>query len=139
LLDELLPGVPAHRDPRELATGQQLAIALAGLLARAPRLLLLDEPTRGLDYPTKRRLARMLRRLTDAGHAVVLATHDVELAGVLANRVVMLADGVVISDAPAVEILTNSPDYSTQVAQIMAPAQLLTVDDVRRELLGHGL
>ena len=67
---------------------------------RSPPVLLLDEPTRGLDYPAKAELARILRRLADDGHAVMVATHDVEFAAVAADRVVVLAEGEVVSDGP---------------------------------------
>ena len=79
-LDRLLPGMPLDRHPRDLSEGQRLALALAIVLAPEPPVLLLDEPTRGLDYPSKDRLVSMLQDLAETGHAIVLATHDVELA-----------------------------------------------------------
>ncbi|MCP2261192.1 energy-coupling factor transport system ATP-binding protein [Streptoalloteichus tenebrarius] len=132
LLAELVPGIPADAHPRELSCGQRLALALAVLLARAPRLLLLDEPTRGLDYPAKRRAADVLRRLADDDRAVLLVTHDVELAAQVADRVVVLAEGEVITDAPAAEALAASPAFAPQVAKVFAPTPYLTVDHVRR-------
>ena len=62
-LERVLPGVPPDRHPRDLSEGQRLALALAIVVAPAPALLLLDEPTRGLDYPSKDRLIRVLREL----------------------------------------------------------------------------
>src|SRR5207342_1134286 len=75
----MAPDIDDGTHPRDLSEGQRLLLAVCLMLAARPPLLLLDEPTRGLDYPTKARLARVLRDLADAGHAVVLATHDVEL------------------------------------------------------------
>ncbi|SHH11982.1 ABC transporter ATP-binding protein [Streptoalloteichus hindustanus] len=138
LLAELVPDVPGAAHPRDLSCGQRLAMALAVLLARAPRLLLLDEPTRGLDYPAKHRAAGVLRRLAAADRCVLLVTHDVELAAQVADRVVVLAEGEVITDAPAAAALSASPAFAPQVAKVFAPAPLLTVDDVRRSLLGGG-
>ena len=100
-LDRVLPGMPADRHPRDLSEGQRLALALAIVVAPAPALLLLDEPTRGLDYPSKDRLIVVLRELARDGHAIVLATHDVELAARVADRAVVLADGQIITDGPA--------------------------------------
>lgn len=101
-LSKVLPDVPHARHPRDLSEGQRLALALAVVLAPAPPVLLLDEPTRGLDYPSKDRLIEILRELASSGHAVVLATHDVELAARVADRAVVLADGEVIADEPRV-------------------------------------
>ncbi|WP_407564556.1 ABC transporter ATP-binding protein [Streptomyces sp. 184] len=122
LVAELLPGVPDDAHPRDLSEGQRLALALAVILGARPRLLLLDEPTRGLDYAAKARLVGVLRALAAAGHAVVLATHDVELAAELAHRVVILADGEVVADGPTAEVVVASPSFAPQVAKILSPA-----------------
>jgi len=93
--------------------------------------VLLDEPTRGLDYGAKGRLVGILRHLAgENGHAVVVATHDVELAAEVADRVVVLADGEVITDGPARRVLSESPGLAPQVTKIFAPLELLTVNDV---------
>jgi energy-coupling factor transport system ATP-binding protein len=133
-LERVLPGVPADRHPRDLSEGQRLALALAIVVAPSPQLLLLDEPTRGLDYPSKDRLIGVLRALAEDGHAVVLATHDVELAARVADRVVVLANGQVITDGPARQVVCHSPIFAPQVAKVLAPDEWLTVDEVRRAL-----
>jgi energy-coupling factor transport system ATP-binding protein len=135
-LERILPGMPGDRHPRDLSEGQRLALALAVVLAPAPALLLLDEPTRGLDYPSKDRLIAVLRELADDGHAVVLATHDVELAARVGDRAVVLADGQVIADGPARQVVCHSPVFAPQVAKVLAPEEWLTVDEVRRALSG---
>ena len=78
LLDRLVPGIPGDSHPRDLSEGQRLALALSLVLVSRPHVLLLDEPTRGLDYAAKRVLAGILRDLAADGHAVLVATHDVE-------------------------------------------------------------
>jgi energy-coupling factor transport system ATP-binding protein len=93
---------------------------------------LLDEPTRGLDYPAKQRLVGVLRAVAAAGNAVILATHDVELAAEVATRVVVLAEGEVVADGSASAVLAGSPAFAPQVAKILFPVVLLTVDDVLR-------
>jgi energy-coupling factor transport system ATP-binding protein len=137
LVTRLLPGVADTVHPRDLSEGQRLALALAVVLTARPPLLLLDEPTRGLDYGAKTRLVAVLRELAAAGHALVLATHDVELAAEIAHRVVLLAEGEVIADGPTAEVVVSSPSYAPQVTKILAPQRWLTVTQVRRAL-GEG-
>ncbi|MER5755062.1 ATP-binding cassette domain-containing protein [Streptomyces sp. NPDC002088] len=134
LVSGLLPGVTDDIHPRDLSEGQRLALALAVILTARPPLLLLDEPTRGLDYAAKARLVGVLRGLAAEGHAIVLATHDVELAAELAHRVVLLADGEVIADGPTAEVVVSSPSYAPQVTKILAPQRWLTVTQVRQAL-----
>ncbi|GHC25319.1 ABC transporter ATP-binding protein [Streptomyces rochei] len=134
LLTELLPGVTDDTHPRDLSEGQRLTLALSVVLTARPPLLLLDEPTRGLDYAAKARLAGILRSLAAEGHAIVLATHDVELAAELAHRVVLLAEGEVIADGPAADVVVASPSFAPQVAKVLAPRKWLTVAQVREAL-----
>ncbi|GGO52805.1 putative ABC transporter ATP-binding protein [Streptomyces daqingensis] len=138
LVAELLPGVDGDVHPRDLSEGQRLVLALAVVLTARPPLILLDEPTRGLDYAAKSRLVRILRALAAEGHAVVLATHDVELAAELAHRVVILAQGETVADGPTSEVVTSSPAFAPQVAKILAPQRWLTVPQVRAALAGTG-
>ncbi|MFC9431718.1 ABC transporter ATP-binding protein [Streptomyces sp. NPDC056987] len=136
LVGELLPGIAATTHPRDLSEGQRLALALAVVLTGRPPLLLLDEPTRGLDYAAKARLIDVVRGLAAAGHAVVLATHDVELAAELAHRVVILADGEIVADGPTPRVVMSSPAFAPQIAKVMAPQEWLTVTQVRTALAG---
>ncbi|MFF8013683.1 ATP-binding cassette domain-containing protein [Streptomyces sp. NPDC007929] len=138
LVTELLPGVTDDTHPRDLSEGQRLALALAVVLTARPPLLLLDEPTRGLDYAAKARLVTVLRALAAEGHAIVLATHDVELAAELAHRVVLLAEGEVIADGPTADVVVSSPSFAPQVTKILAPQHWLTVAQVRAALEGTG-
>ncbi|MEU5592448.1 ATP-binding cassette domain-containing protein [Streptomyces sp. NPDC020298] len=134
LVSELLPDIGDGTHPRDLSEGQRLALALAVVLTARPPLLLLDEPTRGLDYAAKARLVTVLRGLAAEGHAIVLATHDVELAAEIAHRVVLLADGEVIADGPTADIVVSSPSFAPQVTKILAPQRWLTVTQVREAL-----
>ncbi|MFJ3963978.1 ABC transporter ATP-binding protein [Streptomyces sp. NPDC090036] len=134
LVSALLPDVPDDTHPRDLSEGQRLALALALVLTGRPALLLLDEPTRGLDYAAKVRLIEILRGLAGDGHAIVLATHDVELAAELAHRVVILAGGEVVADGPTAEVVVSSPAFAPQVAKVLAPGHWLTVAQVAEAL-----
>jgi energy-coupling factor transporter ATP-binding protein EcfA2 len=134
LLRELAGRIDADMHPRDLSEGQRLALALSVVLAAAPPLLLLDEPTRGLDYEAKERLVNVLRGLAGDNRAIVFATHDVELVAEVATRVVVLADGDVVSDGPAETVVTDSPAFAPQVAKILAPQRFLTVAAVEAAL-----
>ncbi|GAA4892168.1 energy-coupling factor transport system ATP-binding protein [Stackebrandtia albiflava] len=134
LLDTLAPGVPDARHPRDLSEGQRLALVLAVQLAAAPGVMLLDEPTRGLDHHAKERFRTVVRRLADEGRAVVVATHDVEFAAAVADRVVVMAEGEFVADGPTARIVTSSPAFAPQVAKVMAPQQWLTVAQVEAAL-----
>ncbi|MEU7066114.1 ABC transporter ATP-binding protein [Streptomyces sp. NPDC046161] len=134
LVTSLLPGVPDDTHPRDLSEGQRLVLALALVLTGEPALLLLDEPTRGLDYAAKARLVEILRALAADGRAIILATHDVELAAELAHRVVILAGGEVVADGPTAEVVVSSPAFAPQVAKVLAPGHWLTVSQVAAAL-----
>ena len=131
---QIVPGIDPHAHPGDLSEGQRLGLALAIVLAPEPKLVLLDEPTRGLDYEAKQRLADIVRALASEGRAVAIATHDVELVAEVAERVVLLADGEVTGDGPARDVVTHSPVFAPQVAKILAPVPLLTVGEVRAAL-----
>lgn len=133
ILDQLVAGIPDDRHPRDLSEGQRLALALALVLAARPAVVLLDEPTRGLDYAAKRQLAAILRRLADDGHAVLVATHDVEFTADTADEVVVLADGEVVSSGPTARVVAESPAFAPQVTKVLG-APWLHVDEVTSAL-----
>ncbi len=136
LLDRLLPGVDPQAHPRDLSEGQRLALVLAIQLVAAPAVVLLDEPTRGLDYPAKGHLADLVRELAGSGKAVVVATHDVEFVAGAADRVVVLGDGEIVADGPTAEVVVASPAFAPQVAKILSPQPWLTVAEVAAALAG---
>ncbi|MFD7578686.1 ABC transporter ATP-binding protein [Kitasatospora sp. NPDC059817] len=134
LVERLLPGIADTTHPRDLSEGQRLTLALAVVLTARPPLLLLDEPTRGLDYAAKARLVEILRDLAAQGHAVLLATHDVELAAELAHRTMILAEGEIVADGPTADVVVSSPAFAPQVAKVLAPGPWLTVRQVAEAL-----
>ena len=124
------PDTAVELRPTDLSEGQRMCVALSLVLARATTVLLLDEPTRGLDYTAKARLAAILDERREAGAAVLVATHDVELAAEVATRVVVLAEGEVVADGPATQVLADSPAFAPQVAKVMQPLAFLRVPAV---------
>jgi energy-coupling factor transport system ATP-binding protein len=138
LLERLAPGVDDDLHPRDLSEGQRLSVVLAVQLAATPNVVLLDEPTRGLDYGAKRALAGALASLAAEDRSVVVASHDVEFVAEVADRVVVMADGEVIADGPAAAVVAGSPAFAPQTAKILAPLEFLTVDQVDRALAVDG-
>ncbi|MET7507218.1 ATP-binding cassette domain-containing protein [Streptomyces albidoflavus] len=134
LLDRLAPGIDDATHPRDLSEGQKLALVLAIQLSAAPPLLLLDEPTRGLDYRAKDQLIAIVESLAAEGRSVVVSTHDVEFAARAADRVVVIADGDLVADGPTAEIITASPVFAPQTTKILAPLPYLTVAQVTAAL-----
>jgi energy-coupling factor transport system ATP-binding protein len=116
------------RYPRDLSAGQRQRVALGAVTVTKPRLLLLDEPTRGLDYQAKRELVHLLREWQAEGASILLVTHDVELVAQAADRVVLLSQGEIIADE-APELLTTSPLFAPQVARLFPGTGWLTVED----------
>jgi energy-coupling factor transport system ATP-binding protein len=136
LLERIVPGIDGDAHPRDLSEGQRLALVLAVQLAAQPRVVLLDEPTRGLDYAAKERLTVMLRALAESGHAVVVATHDVEFVAGAADRVVVMAQGEIVADGPTADVVVASPAFAPQIARIMHPDAWLTVAAIEAALAG---
>ena len=131
VLQQLVPGISEGTHPRDLSEGQRLGLALSVVLSSNPSVLILDEPTRGLDYEAKNQLTRILITFASAfGNAVVLATHDVELVAELATRVIFIADGDIVADGSTLDVLLSSPAFAPQVAKVMSPQPWLSVKDV---------
>jgi energy-coupling factor transport system ATP-binding protein len=118
-IDDLAP-----RHPRDASAGERLLVATAAVAATGAPVLLLDEPTRGLDPDAKERLAGFLGDHAAGGGAVVLATHDVELAAAVATRVVMLAGGEVIADGRPGHVLGDSHVFAPQMTRVFGPGWL---------------
>ena len=130
-LNRLVPQISATTHPHDLSEGQRLALVLSIVLSAHPEILILDEPTRGLDYKAKQLFALALREFaTSFNRPVILATHDVELVAELADRVIFLAEGEIVADGPTLNVLLSSPAFAPQVAKVMSPKPWLTVADV---------
>ena len=117
LLAELHIAHLSSKHPRDLSAGERLLVALAATAAARAPVLLLDEPTRGLDPATKRNLASFFRTHADRGGSVLFATHDVELAAAVATRVVILAGGEVIAEGSPGTVLGDSQVFAPQMTR----------------------
>lgn len=129
LLTEVDLAWASERHPSTLSVGERQRAAIAVVLAGQPSILLLDEPTRGMDPWHKRQLILLLQRLQTRGLAIVMATHDVELAAEYSHTVVMLGDGRIVAAGSPEDVLSDSLTYSTQM-NMLAGGQWLTVNQV---------
>lgn len=109
-----------QRHPRDLSAGERQKVALASVMASSPDLLLLDEPTRGLDYHAKESLGKYLLKLTEEGLTVLMITHDVEFAAEYAQDVLLMTKGRIIAQGKKSALLTDSIFYASQVSKLFA-------------------
>jgi energy-coupling factor transport system ATP-binding protein len=118
MIDETLEmlEIAPFRDanPQDLSCGERERVALASVLVYRPKLLVLDEPTRGVDQGTKDRLTAYLKRYNAEGNTVVLVTHDLEFAAECCERVLLMGSGRVLADGDKHSVLADSLFFTTQ-------------------------
>ena len=122
--------------PRSLSGGERQRVAIASVLVARPKVLILDEPTRGMEYKLKSELMRFLRTYKANGGAVVLVTHDVETVAEYADRVVLLSEGRIVVDGNKRDVLSEALFFSPQINRLVqaferygVPNNILTVDE----------
>jgi energy-coupling factor transport system ATP-binding protein len=120
-------GPLADRHPRSLSSGERQRVALAAVAVGGADVLLLDEPTRGIDARSRAALQSAVAAHAASGGAIVLATHDVELAARVATRAIVLGTGDVVADGGARDVLSGSL-FAPQVLRVLPP--FLTVEEV---------
>ena len=130
LLDRLSLTPFAGAYPRDLSAGQRQRTALAAILVTRPQVIVLDEPTRGLDYRSKQNLSALLRGWQAEGATILMITHDVELVASCADRVILLSEGQVAVDGPTRDVLSESVTFSSQINKLFRRPELMTVEDV---------
>jgi energy-coupling factor transporter ATP-binding protein EcfA2 len=118
--------------PRDLSGGERQRAAMAAVLVADPDVILLDEPTRGLDYDHKQSLAQFLTHKQHEGKAIVMSTHDVELVAQCAERVVILGEGQIVVDGPARQVMSDSMVFSSQISKLFRDERFVALDDVLR-------
>lgn len=123
--------VDPRKHPRDLSAGQQLALVLAVQLVKGARVVLLDEPTRGLDYEAKRALARILEKLKSEGRGIVLASHDIEFVAMLASRVIVLEDGRLLEEGSPEKVFAFGAKLASQTSMALATKGLISVNQVQ--------
>ena len=115
--------------PRDLSVGERQRVALAAIMVTGPGVVLLDEPTRGLDYEAKARLVDLIRMWRADNLAILLVTHDVELAAAAADRVVLMEVGRIVAQGSPRAVLGRSALFAPQIARLFPGCGWLTVED----------
>jgi energy-coupling factor transport system ATP-binding protein len=108
-----------HQYPRFLSGGGKQRVALASVLAAHPKILILDEPTRGMEYKLKSELMGFLNEYRSQGNTVILVTHDVETVAEHADRVILLSEGKVVVDGNKREVLSKALLFSPQINRLV--------------------
>jgi energy-coupling factor transport system ATP-binding protein len=133
----------AKQYPRFLSGGEKQRVALATVLSVQPQVLILDEPTRGMDQKLKDYLMRLLCDYQSKGNTVIIVTHDVEMVAEYAQRVILLGEGKVIVDGDKRQVLSQALLFSPQInrvfqgfARLGVPQDILTTGEVL-QLLQH--
>ncbi len=141
------------RSPFSLSEGERKRVALASVLVMNPEILILDEPTMGQDAIQKRNIAKIISELNQQGRTIAIVTHDVEFVAEYQPRVILMADGRIIADGMAKDVLTNleamartklRPPQITALAWEIAkheksfPKDLISITEMKTRLLGLG-
>ena len=116
--------------PRDLSVGQRERVAIGAVTVTRPGVILLDEPTRGLDHLAKTSLTELLNEWKQAGCAIVVVTHDVEFVAECADRVAIMDHGTFVADGDPWDVLTSNPIFTPQIAKVFPGSGWLTVEDV---------
>nr|WP_243123968.1 ABC transporter ATP-binding protein [Pelotomaculum schinkii] len=105
-------------NPRDLSSGERQRVALASVMVTGPRLIILDEPTRGVDFRLKAELGGFLQKETEKGSTVIVITHDVEFAAEFAARAVMMFSGRIVRDGEKHDVLAKSVFFAPQLSKM---------------------
>jgi len=128
------------RHPYDLSGGEQQLVALARVLATKPRLLLLDEPTKGVDASMKKKLGEILKSLKAGGMTIVMVTHDVEFASEIADRLSLFFRGSIVSSGTPNTFFSENNFYTTAVSRMTRGIfeNCVTLSDAVSLLLKNG-
>ena len=126
-----------YQYPRFLSGGEKQRVALASILVAQPQVIILDEPTRGMEYRLKAELMRFLDEYRIDGRAIILVTQDVEMVAEFSDRVVLLSEGKIVVDGPKREVLSRALLFSPQINRLAqalksygVPDNILTADEM---------
>ena len=136
-----------QKAPFTLTRGERQRVAVASVLAAQPQVVILDEPTTGLDYRHQINMMEMLRRLNQHGHTVIIITHSMWVAAEYAERTILLKDGGILSDGPTRAVFADEtrlaegslrPPSLVRLSNWLG-TQALTVDQMVQELKGDKI
>ena len=107
-----------NRNPRDLSGGEKQRVAIACTLVTNPNIVILDEPTRGMDALAKENLGLIIENLKEEGKSIIIITHDSDFLGNYADSVMLMFDGEIVANGQALEILCDSLYYSPQISKV---------------------
>lgn len=137
-IDETLKALGIYKlkdkNPRDLSGGERQRAAVASIMVLKPDILMLDEPTRGLDSDVKKSLGQMLKRLNENGMTIIMITHDMDFAGEFCRKFMLMFNGEVVSSGNAVDVLQDGIFYTTAVNKLLRGISndIFTFDDACR-------
>ena len=121
------------KNPRDLSGGEKERLALATILITEPDILLLDEPTRGLDYKSKEKLGKMLLDLVkDSNKTVIIVTHDMNFVSEYCDETILMLNGEVISSGSMREVLKEGIYYTSTAHKLSGHKEIVK----KEELIG---
>jgi energy-coupling factor transport system ATP-binding protein len=129
-----------NRHPYDVSGGEMQKAALAGVLLPKPKLLLVDEPTKGLDPEAKQRFGDLLKSLQEQGLTIVMVTHDIEFAAKYSSRCAMMFQGSITIEAPSKSFFQGNAFYTTVINRMTRGSNVpdvLTVEEARRSWHVH--
>ena len=130
----------AGLNPRDLSSGERQRLILAAISLLKPQLLLLDEPTQGLDAYNKEDLGQFLRQMQAEGVAILMVSHDVEFVAEYSDKIIFIADGSLLCSGNKHDMLSSSLFYSPQVSKVFRGwAERIVTLEQAQELLQHIL
>jgi energy-coupling factor transport system ATP-binding protein len=125
----------AQSYPRYLSVGEQQRVALASIMVAEPKILLLDEPTHGMDFSQKHDFFQLMEAFRQAGGLVIMVSHDIETIARYAHRVIILSDGKIVVDDETHNVLSNAMMFSPQINRLIQnfthlPNNILTCEEL---------
>lgn len=107
------------KNPRDLSGGQRQRVAIASILVLKPKIILLDEPTRGLESDLKAKLGNILTKLNKEGTSIILVTHDADFSSSFCKRFTIMFNGIIVADGGKSEVLGNGIYYTTSINKLL--------------------
>ncbi len=115
--------------PRDLSGGEKQRLALASVMANEPKIVILDEPTRGMDYILKKELIWFLEEYRQRGNTIIIVTHDVEMIAECASRVILISEGRIVGDGDKRKVLSKALLFSPQINRLAQALSKYGIDD----------
>jgi len=128
------------KNPRDLSGGQKQRVAIGSILVMKPKILLIDEPTRGLDLEIKNKLGRVLKNLNRNGTTIIMVTHDVDFACDFCKSFALMFNGEIVSKGSRDEVLSHGIYYTTSINKLFKNVneKIFTLNEGKKYLLKEG-